>query len=89
MLEFKYQKHKVKIEKMLDLYVNKLGQIDTKRSFEEVIELYQGIANVYFCYQNDTARQKKRKTDPAAVERIKDFFTVIFQDNHGQSFFEK
>lgn len=44
MLEYKYQKNKVKIEKMLDLYVNKLGQIDTKKSFDEVIELYQGIA---------------------------------------------
>lgn len=63
---------------MLDLYVNKLGQIDTKRSFDEVFELYSGIANVYFCYQNDTARQRKRKTDPSTVERIKDFFTVIF-----------
>ena len=72
------KKNKVKIDKMLELYVNKLGQIDTKRSFDEVFELYQGIANVYFCYQNDTARQRKRKTDPATVDRIKDFFTVIF-----------
>lgn len=74
---------------MLDLYVNKLGQIDTKRSFDEVFELYQGIANVYFCYQNDAARQRKRKTDPGTVDRIRDFFTVVFQDGHGQSFFEK
>ena len=63
---------------MLDLYVNKFGQIDTKRSFDEVIELYQGIAGVYFCYQNDTARQKKRKTDPAAIASIREFFMIIF-----------
>ena len=74
---------------MLDLYVNNSGQIDTKKNFDEVIELYQGIAQVYFCYQNDTTRQRKRKTDPAVIDRIKEFFFVIFQDGHGQSFFEK
>jgi hypothetical protein len=29
---------------MLDLYVNKSGKIETKKCFDEVIELYMGIA---------------------------------------------
>jgi hypothetical protein len=44
---------------------------------------------VYFCYANDTARQRKRKTDPVVIARIKEFFLIIFQDMHGQSLFEK
>ena len=50
MLEYKFNKHRVKVDKMLDLYVNKDGQIDVKKNFDEVIELFSGICKVYFCY---------------------------------------
>ena len=89
MLEYKFNKHRVKVDKMLDLYVNKDGQIDVKKNFDEVLELFSGICKVYFCYDQDLGRQRKRKTDPDTIRRMKEFFHVIFADNHGISYFEK
>lgn len=75
---------------MLDLYVDSKNKvISTKKFFAEVMELFEAITSMYFCYQNDVTRQKKKRTDPAVIKRMQEYFKIVFADEHGESFFNK
>ena len=90
LIEFKFSQQRTKIDKMLDLYVDSQNKvIGTKKYFAEVMELLEAITSMYFCYQNDVTRQKKKRTDPAVIKRMQDYFSIVFSDDHGESYFTK
>jgi len=86
LLEWRTNREQLKIDKMLDRYMisQDYHAINSKRHIDDIVEQLFSIINIFVCYSNDQRKLRKKQSDPHIINRITEFYKVMFRDEHGQ-----